>query len=102
MKAAPSMEMTATYRTTLRATTRTNLLALISSFFQATRTTQKRAKEIYTKHFDPESLSYFWYNTQIHTYFWGKPTGLGGWDVDAEDRVSQEPKYSQETFASSK
>lgn len=57
---------------------------------QAVRTTQKRAKEVYTKHYDCENMAYYWYNTQIETYLWGKPLGLGGWDVDPEDRVGAE------------
>lgn len=55
---------------------------------QATRTTQKRAKEVYTKHYDSENMAYYWYNKEIGTYLWKKPSGLGGWDVDPEDRVS--------------
>lgn len=54
---------------------------------QANRTTQKRAKEVYTKHFDSENLAFYWHNTEIDTYLWEKPSGLGGWDVDPEDRV---------------
>ncbi|CAM9757457.1 unnamed protein product, partial [Ascophyllum nodosum] len=54
--------------------------------FSATRIKQQRAKDVYTKHFDPESLRYYWYNTRIQTFSWEKPAGLGGWDVDAEDR----------------
>ncbi|CAB1099266.1 unnamed protein product [Ectocarpus sp. CCAP 1310/34] len=54
--------------------------------FSATRITQKRAKEVYTKHFDSENLAFYWHNTLIDTYLWKKPTGLGGWDVDPEDR----------------
>ncbi|CAM9140583.1 unnamed protein product, partial [Hapterophycus canaliculatus] len=54
--------------------------------FNANRTTQKRAKEVYTKHFDSENLAFYWHNTQIDTYLWEKPSGLGGWDVDPEDR----------------
>lgn len=55
---------------------------------QATRTTQKRAKEVYTKHYDSENMAYYWHNKEIGTYLWKKPSGLGGWDVDPEDRVS--------------
>ncbi|CAM9580526.1 unnamed protein product [Pylaiella littoralis] len=54
--------------------------------FSATRTTQKRAKEVYTKHYDCDNMAFYWYNTQIGTYLWEKPLGLGGWDVDPEDR----------------
>lgn len=54
---------------------------------QATRTVQKRAKEVYTKHFDAQSLAFYWHNSQIDTYLWEKPAGLGSWDVDPEDRV---------------
>ncbi|CAM9889621.1 unnamed protein product [Ectocarpus sp. 13 AM-2016] len=54
--------------------------------FSATRITQKRAKEVYTKHFDSENLAFYWHNTLIDTYLWEKPTGLGGWDADPEDR----------------
>lgn len=57
---------------------------------QATRATQKRAKEVYTKHFDSENLAFYWHNSQIDTYLWEKPGGLGGWDVDPEDRVGGE------------
>ncbi|CAN0534683.1 unnamed protein product, partial [Laminaria digitata] len=35
--------------------------------------TQKRAKDVYTKHFDAQYLAYYWYNTQIGTYLWEKP-----------------------------
>lgn len=44
---------------------------------------------MYTKHFDVESLEYYWYNTQIGTFLWEKPGGFGGWDVDPEDRVGE-------------
>lgn len=54
---------------------------------QGTRTTQNRAREVYTKHYDVENLAYYWYNTRIGTFLHEKPGGLGGWDVDPEDRV---------------
>lgn len=57
-------------------------------FCQAKRATQKRAQEVYTKHFDLTALRYYWYNTQIGTFLWKKPDGLGGWDVDPDERVT--------------
>ncbi|CAM9228839.1 unnamed protein product, partial [Sphacelaria rigidula] len=54
--------------------------------YSAIRAIQKRAKEVYTKHFDVENLAYYWYNNQIGTFMWEKPGGLGAWDVDPEDR----------------
>lgn len=62
-------------------------VALSFLSLQATRITQARAKQIYTKHFDADNLRYYWYNTQIGTTLWEKPAGLCGWDVDPADVV---------------
>lgn len=54
------------------------------------------AKEVYTKHFDTESLRYYWYNTKINTFLWERPAGLGCWDVHPEDRVRYTREYGSE------
>ena len=51
----------------------------------AIQRTRKLAYCRYKKHFDTETLNYFYEDLRFHTKSWSKPAILGSYDVDCED-----------------